>query len=553
MRSGLSGDGVTTPYQLRRISLITLSLIFWVIETSLVVRGRWFSYDSFLTIFVAISLLGKYYLFSRAVYKAPTNRSGPSPEINDAMTFGCTQRIYDSVDKDALTLFGELLGNPSRLTRRIGKTIEITSRSHIVRTAYLIDVPARFADKIVAIPITLVSRRRLLDSFQAHDSERRVSPLSQEEVVGYILATIRLFIANKKARRDYLSKAKINGKTLEREVFDLICDNNCDAKELRRDLIEIDGLATNAAELIYKLLTDLGGNLPIVVLAKVPTIDYADHPGGTIPVRITTEQRRIPQLAVPRAKLGRVRDGIRLAMGVRPTILTSDLSESTRCVSYHLELFGPEGTYLARQNVIDIDEPKNTTPMSSIMHRFLPRFGQRYSHLYLNRRSPYDKKHLLYVAHYYERLPGSIVPAALTAVGAAILIITAAIMKLKAASGGDTDVVAVMLALPAIAGGWVGFEPTSGLFGGTLNAKLSRLATMILSLSAATLFITTASLVDKPDIWITRSWAKLWILLSSLAVLNAILTTLSWAIRSNVQTYFLSRSNTEGEMLRTVE
>jgi len=546
---------MTTPNQLARAILLFLFVTLWGVATWITCVGEWTwrRFIALVTLGVLLYLL--YYVISFKVYSDRAISYGSKPSIDAAVAVMKAQELSLDVSNSERMFYVQALLSPRFIIRRIGQAISLTSRSQILKTAYLLEVPGAFSGKSVAMPITMGEKGRLLDNFQAHDEAgNRISPLSQENIVAHTIVSIRSLISDFAALHKYVNHENNDGESLEMRVAKLLCSRRPSDQheaDLRRDqlvairqeLLDIDGIGSNQAELVLRVLDLTAGRYPIVFVTTVPeNITQTSHFGGNITIRLTIEQRSIPLLTVNRSLGDRARDIIRLPLGIRPTIVSYDLNESSRCDSYHLELLGPEGTYLARQGIVD-NLSSDEKPLEDVPHRFLARHGQRYGHVYINKRPLNDNKALTYIAHFYERSPGSIAPATISALAAAILISVAAAIRLSPGLNVQADVVAVLLALPSIAGGWVGFDSSHGLFGGTLNSRLSLMITMMLSITAAAYFMLSKS--DSSTIisseWIERDGSMIWILLTSGAIINLVLSGFSWLLRANVHGRFVNR------------
>jgi hypothetical protein len=137
-------------------------------------------------------------------------------------------------------------------------------------------------------------------------------------------------------------------------------------------------------------------------------------------------------------------------------------------------------------------------------------------------------------------VPGSIASATLSALAATAIIWIAAFSQLGVSNGSNSDLVAVLLAVPAVMGAWSGFDRGSGLFGGTLVARICSILTIVVSLLAAIYFILgpkdgeteTAAILTRPG-------AVVWMCLGSATTLILLSAILSWSMRSLVQARFV--------------
>ncbi len=243
---------------------------------------------------------------------------------------------------------------------------------------------------------------------------------------------------------------------------------------------------------------------------------------------------------VPNAHFGRIRGWVRVLLGARPVDLTIQLDNATTCKSYHLIVECPEGLYLREQEVIGIGS-RTTTGDGRIppYSRFRSRSGQPYGHFYARffdkqaRVSPEARVRFQFV----EVPPGSLFRAAIAAATCFLLILVVGSV-ISGAENHDpgSDAPAFLLAFPAVAATWLGFEaPSRRLFEGTLTARLSLLATALLSVAASALFMFYKSKTGlSPAPWpnggsILGITEISWTVLAGLALMNGLVTGyMSW-------------------------
>lgn len=197
---------------------------------------------------------------------------------------------------------------------------------------------------------------------------------------------------------------------------------------------------------------------------------------------------------------------IRLALGAKPVEVSIELDNASTCQSYHLRIAGPPGLYLASQTPVDVEangilgrlaKGAPTPPHC----RFRRRLGQPHAHFYARyfpEKEP-DKERPRIRFKYFEMPPGSPFRAAITALACLALVwLTGTTSIISSAAPPLTglpmdphsDIPALLLAFPALAATWLGFESPSGrLFEGTLSARLCLMITAALSISASGLFI----------------------------------------------------------------
>jgi hypothetical protein len=244
-------------------------------------------------------------------------------------------------------------------------------------------------------------------------------------------------------------------------------------------------LCNLAARFVRKLTT----HYAIVTLAPI-------HYSGRFTIRYQ-------QVLIPGVKLSEpdstkrlsLQGWLRQALGAKPVEVAIELDNASTCQSYHLRIAGPEGMYLAAQIPTDLDriisrqaKGAPTPPYC----RFRRRLGQAHVHFYARyfpEKLSGEKPRIKF--RYFEAPPGSTSRASITAAACLILVwLAGAISVTSGGSYQGSDIPALLLAFPALAATWLGFDSPSGrLFEGTLSARCCLVVTAVLSLGASALFV----------------------------------------------------------------
>ncbi|HEX5495912.1 MAG TPA: hypothetical protein VFX70_15190 [Mycobacteriales bacterium] len=242
---------------------------------------------------------------------------------------------------------------------------------------------------------------------------------------------------------------------------------------------------------------------------------------------------RYEQTLIPDMDLSRKRDMLTLALGTRPIKLTIDLGNASTCQSYHLRVAGTDGLYLGRQELSGCEATlRRTAPGAPTRPhiRFRKRLGQPHAHFYARFFPvPAPGESPLVRFSYYEVPPGSVVRAAVSVVACLLLVWTVGIIESVGGPDPGTDAPAFLLAFPAVAAAWLGFEsPSRRLLEGTMASRASLAGTTFLSIAASALFMAHKALGDKV-VWsdLPRHFTVLgatdmsWAVLILLALVNA--------------------------------
>ncbi|GAA0501420.1 hypothetical protein Ade02nite_96940 [Paractinoplanes deccanensis] len=239
----------------------------------------------------------------------------------------------------------------------------------------------------------------------------------------------------------------------------------------------------------------------------------------------------------------------RIMLGARPVALQIPIAAAGTAQSYHLIVQSEEGLYLAQQDCPGIDvflkKGASSPAASSIAppyYRFRRRLGQTYAHFYTR----FFPEHTASNAPpklrvlFFETPPGSTFRALVAAIASTVLVWAVGI----GISRGDvtdlgTDAPAVLLAFPAIAAAWLGFDrPTRRLLEGTFASRSSLALTAAISVLASALFILHRSRVPLPNIRKYLDFTVLlvdrpsWALLILVALGNTLLISYFYVVRA---------------------
>lgn len=276
-----------------------------------------------------------------------------------------------------------------------------------------------------------------------------------------------------------------------------------------------------AAELVRKLIA----NYAIVITTPI---------GPDRRMQYRHEQILIPELKLTKEGSRRrwsVSSAVRLCLGARPVDLNIDIKNASSCQSYHLHVHGPDGLYLARQEAIGIDgllQRRAANAPTKPHCRFRRRLGQAHAHFYcryMPTLRPHERPSLRF--KYFEVPPGSTLRALVTAAASAAIILLVGFVNSRFPDPG-TDAPAFLLAFPALAATWLGFgSPTQRLLEGTMSARICLLATAVLSVTSAGLYMAHKTAPE-------YNWGKLpdhlillgvtdpgWAAVGALSVINA--------------------------------
>lgn len=450
-----------------------------------------------------------------------------------------------------------MVAYPETAFDRMSDSATATTRSLKVKTTASLKV-AGHEGEIVIVPLLMRYRGVLEDGMSFFiGSETRVSSLTHAETTAFCLAVVRTVVRSWKEESQYrqfierrLAKFLNSEQLLSSESFDEITD-------------QIIALAPAGSADVFtsgleQYLTLLQSRQPICVpvpllglsadaekLSSSEGASGTSRPGRIFPLRIVANHRTVVGFNFRRetdARPGEPSRGwvdrIRRLFGIRPSLISVPLVNAGRAASYHLEVVGPEGTYLARQRTV-----RRTTHDGEIVIRddaipahvvAQPRSGQRHAHLYV--RGAAKTETYLFTSQFYERMPGSMAPAFVSALSVAVLVWLAlfAVGPNKNPLFENWEYAALVLAFPSAITLWLGLNSERRLSEGVLAARVSTLITVFLATAAAWMSVVAAVEVDK----------RIWFGLALVATVNAIAPFISWMMRAQLQSRFVERSLT---------
>lgn len=511
------------------------------------------------------------------------------------------------------TLFGQMLFEPRLYVERISERPEAFHRSVEVTTTYdlnLAAVPTR-AERVV-VPLYIASRGRLEDRLQIDINGVPLIPFSHVDGSAYVVKVVRKLLqaAGRSTASAYrrsgleedVARHLADDVDVTRLSRSAQLDRTAAASELGVRLLSLP-FPSSKEHLVYRavhLLTQLRDAAPIVVSMSTQSLIDTDR-GRLVQVRVIRRLippqsdylvrevlrylflPRLPQSDLPfRQRLAAyatatwrsplsfrarwkafwyrfeevptllARRALRVVShiaGVGSNLIRHPLENASRANSYHLELKGPERTYLARQQILT---PRGFDPVDSLSTRSS---GQRHAHLHIRNGSP-SLGLARFEATFFERTPGSTATAFVAAVSSLVVATVLAVRQLQAlrtleaAAGGDmklltalletempdaSGLLQILLAFPVVAAvagvlgpGWNGWH-------GVLVARVSNLLTV--ALTVMTLWVSSLPATFEPDA-IPRVW--LVILLGLIAISVGCLA--SWIMRTLVHSRFIDEN-----------
>ncbi|MGW5052539.1 hypothetical protein [Actinokineospora sp. NPDC004072] len=401
------------------------------------------------------------------------------------------------IHADQARIFAAAIARPEQFRRRVVEEYTPDRRTLRKSVAVDIEVPRRLKitndNAEVFLPVVVNKKGDLLDDFHVHEMNGDgVLWLSYRQYLSLVARVLRrlLLTAYQLSAGEDLPKAAAQAELMALQAIVRRVDTRSNA-----------GMDYSAADQIAKLSVTLPGLRTLAVLfVRQLTSNYA------VVARVSNTQGRHQKFRyqltmTPRVKFTRTESSrtwslsgfFRLIFGARPVALNLDIANAGTCESFHLHVHAPNDLYLARQEAVGLENVLKRTAEQAPTPphcRFRRRLGQPHAHFYARFMPAFRPGERASIRlHFYEVPPGSVFRATLTALaGLAILWLVGYVNSRHSDPG--TDAPAFLLAFPALAATWLGFDsPSRKLLEGTLSARLSMTMTALLSIVGTGLFM----------------------------------------------------------------
>ena len=234
---------------------------------------------------------------------------------------------------------------------------------------------------------------------------------------------------------------------------------------------------------------------------------------------------------------------LRHALAVRPGSIVLPLLPAARARSYHLEVAGPEDSYLMSQPIVDIKGDAAVPALVNLVpHSFSPARGQRHAHLYIRGGPTQPLQGLYYKVFFTERTPGSMASSLVIAASSLFIAIIIAKVAVHEATNGQLEggvgLLDVLLVFPITLAAATSIRAGASPLSGDMASRFSIFATVVVSLCAVGLSAAPFVLAAKPTVAnLTLAWGTVILTLALLTVA----AFGSWLRRVVVHARYLSR------------
>ncbi|MBP2338004.1 hypothetical protein JOF41_004182 [Saccharothrix coeruleofusca] len=430
-------------------------------------------------------------------------------------------------------VFAGAVVKPEQFRRRVVEEYTPSRRTLQKLATVDLDIPKRLLEAAtpqhVYLPVVINQKGDLLDDFHIYEansdetqwlSYRQYLGLAAEVLHILLLTAYRLPLGSDlPPEAEQAELLALQGIVQRRDTraHSVVDFSGAEAVE------QLQVASTSARKLAGLFVRQLTENYPIVASVHGPV--GRRH-------RFKYQLTLMPEVKFGRSAARRWAGFFRLVFGTRPVDLNLDISNAPTCESFHLHVHAPDDLFLTRQEATGFDEAlkRRAEGAPTLPHcRFRRRLGQPHAHFYCRYMPAFTESERPAIRlSFFEVPPGSVLRAAITAAAALAILWLIGFVNSRFPDPG-TDAPAFLLAFPAVAAAWLGFDaPSRKLLEGTLSARLCLVVTAMLSLTGCGLFMLHKSFGQG------RSWPQVpdgnsllgitdlgWAITVALALLNA--------------------------------
>lgn len=469
--------------------------------------------------------------------EAPDDETGEVRRLDPAELFDALSTVARKYSPEALDFFRAVLLYPKLHIVRAVEEAEIKDQSLRLRVSLTMDAKSmrrsqnRGTAPHLVVPLIRAEKGTLLDGLDLEDVQGASVPsLSQKEVKALVALTLdawfRTVYPDPSSARTGGVPTGARGRVwalMMSILLDLGPTPKSAINELRRAFKSPDA-RPDYPELAAELLTACEFFArSYVVAVEVP------HPEGSLLILRYSK-------FMPLAQEDTLKHRLRLRLGLRPFQFPISISLPFLASSYHFRMTGTPGQYIHNHYLMDPITRQRVEAHSVDMGdggppyvRSRGRCGLPYAHLYVHHLEAKEAHDLTTVIEFSEIPPGALGAATLVAASTAVLIIGFALLGAGTANGLETDLPAVLLALPAVAASWLG-QASNGesLLRTSLTTRLGTLGAGVIAFTSALLYVAQRTEHLREPAWdFSLLWGKVkfhdlslyWLVLGLVALL----------------------------------
>jgi hypothetical protein len=508
----------------------------------------------------ALVAIGGIWLTARQLHKARNgvDRSlGRPPEkpaqLPDDQVPGLLKDVALKYSEPSLKLLREILLEPQKYFSRAVEDVAIDGQNLRLRGSITLVVPtdarqeiaascaetAASREPMVIVPVMMLKKGKMIDNFEVRDwAEAAISPLSQAETQGLLV-----WILHDLFRAAHVSSGTLTRPLLPHQLMaqfkltrlvrrlgrSLGVDEPGAVQEtldwLDRQLEEekLQVFNKNVAEVLRRFSRFFANHYLIAVEMPLPT-------GNRLTV---TYSNTLPLYAQTKT----ARDRLRVRVGLAAYRFEIPLGLPYIASSYHFCMAGVPEQYVADHYFSTQERYLKQSDFAADTSRGLPnpylrlrhRSGLPYAHFYSRDLHRARKMDLVTVVEFEEVPPGALGGTATVALATAILMSLFAYFRPGLdAPQPDSELSALMLALPAFAASWLGMSADgNSLLRSSLTARLGLAAAGTMSFAGAALYLAQANhhlrfpinnLSGFAGFWTIPAQDVLWLVLAALSL-----------------------------------
>jgi hypothetical protein len=484
--------------------------------------------------------------------------------------------------------FRATLLHPDQVYARITQHVEPLTRSMLIRSGISIRLGVLPASKTLILPLMMARRGRLTSGLAITDaSGDRLPSTTRSEYVAFAARCVRRLVLGLGIAPYARYLAHSGGQSIEERVLRIFASSEpVDGQEISDVSTELLSLAKNRSNDLFEIVDiveELARDYPICIKIDATNanatetrynLEYRESPPmAQLSFRRAFQSAWAPQLSngrnpagatrrflrgIPRLIAGLAEAGLakfRHFMGIRSNIVAHRLEAASRSGSYHLQVRGPENTYIASQELVLHDgRPAPADMIELIRYRTTDLVAQRNGHLYINGPSATAQDVFLRV-RFFETTPGSMARALIASLSTLGLVIVIALPQLRDATAdcikagygvcdpteqiriaSDSGLLQVLLVFPL--GLALTALSSSTMWGGVLAARLANLATIGLGFLA--LFVSAV-----PSAMSLEQLRQVWLSLGLALAALSLACFGSWVVRANSHARYIGSSSEE--------
>jgi hypothetical protein len=435
-----------------------------------------------------------------------------------------------ALDASTALMFARALIAPKLVFARLSEQVMLYHRSIKVTVNYTLTLEPGKADSDTdyVVPLFSSTKGEILDGLKVTNGDgKRVSTLDSTNSAIFCAAVIRSVIRTAGALSTYA------GSDLEARIWKAIVSADRPDDDVIKELLgEVRALSRDpkkkdVLEVAARIVEQVAPKNLVSVLIAREDVTKKAWPHAH---RFGLERRLIAPIDAPQGAtpIQIALDDVRLALGIPLNRVFYDAASAIKARSYHLVIEGPEGTYLAANEILQTDEGKAT-----FSAQIKPREGQRRGHIYIT--GAKGTGTIDVAANFFERAPGSFVGSTLSAAAATFVIfllsITEPVRLASQSQAVQTWLLPALLAIPLAVSTLAGFESLRTPRHPSLLARGLGFTTIALCLAAFALASLGSILTDLALCG--------WKVLPLIGVAVTLCSFASWMMRIVLQNYFI--------------